>query len=121
MVLGADAGSCWLDFVANGRKMALRPLLRRAYRETMARSLPRDRLATIEKYFAFEDASPTRHEYLHGQVHAMSGATRQHSRLMMEIAGRLWMVARGGRAEKTSSFASTTTDGAAARVDAHAR
>lgn len=62
----------------------------------MAHSLPRDRLATIEEYFAFEDASPTRHEYVHGQVHAMSGVTRQHSRLTMNIAGRFWVVARGG-------------------------
>jgi Uma2 family endonuclease len=62
----------------------------------MSNPLPRDRLMSIDEYFAFEEASPVRHEYVDGQVHAMTGVTRQHSRLTMNVAARLWAAARGG-------------------------
>src|SRR6185437_1376460 len=41
---------------------------------------------TIEDYRAFERASPLRHEYYHGQVYAMAGGTRRHSRLGRRLA-----------------------------------
>ncbi|HVC80989.1 MAG TPA: Uma2 family endonuclease [Chloroflexota bacterium] len=41
---------------------------------------------TIEEYRAFERASPLRHEYYHGQVYAMAGGTRRHSRLGRRLA-----------------------------------
>ncbi|MDF2771764.1 MAG: hypothetical protein K0S86_1258 [Geminicoccaceae bacterium] len=51
---------------------------------------------TLEEYFVFEEASATRHEFVHGQVHAMSGVTRRHSRITMNIAAQVWIAARGG-------------------------
>ena len=51
---------------------------------------------TLEEYFVFEEASATRHEFMHGQVHAMSGVTRRHSRITMNIAAQVWIAARGG-------------------------
>ena len=62
----------------------------------MANPFSRDRLMSIDEYFAFEDASAEKHEYVDGQVHAMSGATREHSRIATNIAGHLWGSARGG-------------------------
>ncbi len=62
----------------------------------MAFRYPHDRLLTVEEYFAFEEASATRHEFVHGQVHAMSGVTRRHSRITMNIAAQFWIAARGG-------------------------
>ena len=58
--------------------------------------VPRNQLLTLEEYLAFEDASDVRHEYVGGTVHAMTGVTRRHSRITMNIAGRLWQGARGG-------------------------
>jgi len=62
----------------------------------MSDPFPRDRLMSIDEYFAFEEASSVRHEYVDGQVHAMTGVTRQHSRITMNVAARLWVAARGG-------------------------
>ena len=62
----------------------------------MANPFPRDRLMSVDEYFAFEEASAEKHEYVDGQVHAMSGATREHSRIAGNIFARLWAVARGG-------------------------
>ena len=42
---------------------------------------------TVEEYFDFEERSPIRHEYVEGEVYAMSGVTRRHS----AIAGNLFM------------------------------
>jgi Uma2 family endonuclease len=51
---------------------------------------------TLEEYFDFEGRSPTRHEYVDGEVFAMSGVTRRHN----SIAGNLYIAlrtaARGG-------------------------
>ena len=62
----------------------------------MAFRQPHDRLATVEEYFAFEEVSATRHEFVRGRVHAMSGGTRRHSRITMNIGARFWAAARGG-------------------------
>jgi len=56
----------------------------------------RDRLLSIEDYLAFEDTSPIRHEYVAGEIHAMTGATRRHSRITGNVFGRVWSAARGG-------------------------
>lgn len=42
-----------------------------------------------------EDAS-VRHEYVAGEVYAMTGATRRHNRIALNIATRLLAVTRGG-------------------------
>ncbi len=41
---------------------------------------------TVDEYLRFEERSPTRHEYVNGVVHAMSGASLAHNR----IVGRLY-------------------------------
>jgi Uma2 family endonuclease len=50
---------------------------------------------TLDEYLTFEEASDRRHEYVNGQVHAMVGVTRSHSRIAGNIAGRMWAAARG--------------------------
>jgi Uma2 family endonuclease len=62
----------------------------------MTNPFPRDRLLTIEEYFHLEEQSTVRHEYLDGEVRAMSGVTRQHSRIAGNVFARVWGVARGG-------------------------
>ena len=34
---------------------------------------------TVEEYFRFEERSPIKHEYVAGEVYAMSGATARHN------------------------------------------
>ena len=40
-------------------------------------------------YLKFEDASPTRHEYVGGRIHAMTGATMRHNRISLNVAKTL--------------------------------
>ena len=42
---------------------------------------------TYAEYLALEDVSPERHEYLRGEVYAMSGGTPEHAALEAAIAG----------------------------------
>jgi Uma2 family endonuclease len=62
----------------------------------MTNPFPRDRLLSIEEYFHLEEQSTVRHEYVAGEIHAMSGVTRQHNRITGNVFGRLWTLARGG-------------------------
>jgi Uma2 family endonuclease len=62
----------------------------------MADPVRSDRPMSLEEYFAFEAASPVRHEYVDGEIYAMSGVTRSHSRIVMNVGARLWAAARGG-------------------------
>lgn len=43
------------------------------------------RTMTVEEYFRFEERSPLRHEYMRGEVYAMSGATVRHNTIAMNI------------------------------------
>lgn len=52
---------------------------------------------TVEEYLDFEERSPTRHEYVEGQVFAMSGVTRRHNDIAGNVYIRLRTAARGGR------------------------
>jgi Uma2 family endonuclease len=63
-----------------------------AYREHIPAGGPLD----IEQYLRFEAASPTKHEYVDGEIYAMSGVTRRHAQLVMNIALKLGNAARGG-------------------------
>ncbi len=36
-------------------------------------------------YLAFEDASPTRHEFVDGSIHAMTGGTLRHNRIALNV------------------------------------
>jgi Uma2 family endonuclease len=62
----------------------------------MTNLFPRDRLLTIEEYFHLEEQSTVRHEYLDGEIRAMSGVTRQHSSIAGNVFARVWGMARGG-------------------------
>ena len=44
-------------------------------------------------YLAFEDKADVRHEFVHGEVHAMSGASARHN----SIAGALYALLHGAR------------------------
>ena len=45
---------------------------------------------TPEEYFAWEETQEEKHEYIHGEVFSMSGATREH----IDIAGNLYVALR---------------------------
>jgi Uma2 family endonuclease len=49
---------------------------------------------TVEEYFRFEESSPVKHEYVEGEVYAMSGATARHNRIAGNIFFRLFPAAR---------------------------
>lgn len=51
---------------------------------------------TVEEYFAFEERSSVRHEYVEGEIYAMSGVTRRHNDIAGNIYIRLRTAARGG-------------------------
>ena len=51
---------------------------------------------TVEEYFRFEESSEIKHEYVAGEVYAMSGATVRHNRIAGNIFVRLVPVARRG-------------------------
>ena len=44
---------------------------------------------TVEEYFRFEEGSQIRHEYVSGELYAMSGVTLRHALIVANIAGRL--------------------------------
>jgi len=47
------------------------------------------RTMTVEEYFRFEEGSEVRHEYVSGELYAMSGATFRHSTLALNVGTRL--------------------------------
>jgi len=65
----------------------------------MARPDPRRSLLTVEEYLRFEAAAETKHEYVAGEVYAMSGVTRRHARMVTNLVVRLGTAARGGPCE----------------------
>jgi Uma2 family endonuclease len=58
---------------------------------------------TVDEYLAFELQSQERHEYVAGDVFAMSGASRQHNRIVMRLAASIEAHLRGGPCEAYSS------------------
>ena len=54
---------------------------------------PRGRVS-LEEYLAFEERSPLRHEYVAGEVYAMSGGTTRHSLITLNLARHLYAPAR---------------------------
>ena len=54
---------------------------------------------TVEEYLAFEETAELRHEFVHGEVIAMSGGTSNHSRLGGRIFGILDRGLAGGPCE----------------------
>jgi Uma2 family endonuclease len=62
----------------------------------MAQPVPHPAPRTIDEFLRFEEGSPVRHEYVGGEVYAMTGATARHNRIVGNIFGLLWTAARGG-------------------------
>lgn len=48
---------------------------------------------TVEEYFRFEERSPIKHEYVAGEVYAMSGTTARHNIIAGNIFARLYPTA----------------------------
>jgi Uma2 family endonuclease len=75
------------------------------------------RTMTVEEYFRFEEGSQARHEYVSGELYAMSGATFRHSTIALNIGARLLAAAgegpcrvvTNGHARSRSPTTSTTT------------
>lgn len=51
-------------------------------------------LMSLDEYLAFEERSPVRHEYVAGEVYAMSGATTRHNLITLNITRHLHQAAR---------------------------
>lgn len=51
---------------------------------------------TIEEYLKLEESATVRHEYVAGEIHAMTGATRRHNRIAGNVYRRLADAAAGG-------------------------
>ncbi|MBF2007458.1 MAG: Uma2 family endonuclease [Chlorogloeopsis fritschii C42_A2020_084] len=51
---------------------------------------------TVEEYLKAEESSEIRHEYLGGQIFAMSGGSKEHNIITLNIASRLRSHLRGG-------------------------
>ncbi|HEY0778583.1 MAG TPA: Uma2 family endonuclease [Gemmatirosa sp.] len=55
------------------------------------------RLFTLDEYYAFEEENPIRHEYVRGEVFAMSpGVLLPHSRITGNVFASLWNAAGDG-------------------------
>ncbi len=50
---------------------------------------------TYAEYLAFERASPTKHEFVDGEVWAMAGGTPEHGRLAAAVIGILYAMLHG--------------------------
>ncbi|MGI9147976.1 MAG: Uma2 family endonuclease [Chloroflexota bacterium] len=52
---------------------------------------------TVEEFLEMEEATSARHEFVAGQVYALSGGAARHNRIAGNIFANLWIAARGGR------------------------
>ena len=62
----------------------------------MAHPPPTPGHLSVEEYLRFEATATTKHEYVAGEVYAMTGVTRRHARIASNLAYRLMNAARGG-------------------------
>ena len=51
---------------------------------------------TVEEYFELEERSTLRHEYINGAIYAMTGVSRAHNHISLQLASRLLQHLRGG-------------------------
>jgi Uma2 family endonuclease len=81
------------DVVLGARSVAgsARPSVPWSMRETSLL-----RTMTVEEYFQFEEGSEVRHEYVAGELYAMSGATLRHMAIVANIGTRLHGAAGDG-------------------------
>jgi Putative restriction endonuclease len=54
------------------------------------------RLLSVEEYLKFEEMSTTKHEYIGGELFAMTGATTRHNVICLNVAFALAAHVRGG-------------------------
>ncbi len=54
------------------------------------------RQMTVEEYFAFDEASEYKNEYIDGEVYPMTGGTAFHAEIMINLAIALGLRLRGG-------------------------
>jgi Uma2 family endonuclease len=67
------------------------------YTRRMAEHItPHDPL-TVEEYLKLEESATVRHEYVAGEIHAMTGATRRHNRIAGNMYATLLGAARNSR------------------------
>src|SRR4051794_14246562 len=50
---------------------------------------------TVEEYFALDEASETRLEYVEGRIIDMAGGSERHSHIVHNVNGALWTRLRG--------------------------
>jgi Uma2 family endonuclease len=50
---------------------------------------------TYEEYLTYEQASPTKHEFVNGEAFAMAGASEDHNLLVGGLFSRIWNHLRG--------------------------
>ena len=54
------------------------------------------RQMTVEEYFAFDEASEYKNEYIDGEVYPMTGGTAYHAEIMLNVGFALQLRLRGG-------------------------
>jgi Uma2 family endonuclease len=57
---------------------------------------------SVEEYLRFEESSERKHEYVAGEVYAMSGVRRRHARIVTNVSYRLTAATQGGPCEVIS-------------------
>jgi Uma2 family endonuclease len=68
-------------------------------------------LMTVEEYLRFDERSPIRHEFVAGEVYAMSGVTLRHNRISLNIATHLSAAAGDGPCQVFSTDVRLRADG----------
>ena len=59
-------------------------------------AIERVRQMTVDEYFAFDEASEYKNEYIDGEVYPMTGGTAYHAEIMLNVAFALQLRLRGG-------------------------
>jgi Uma2 family endonuclease len=71
--------ACWLEGYLEHEPLFLE------VREPAMKDAEEPMYMSEEEYLQFEENSPTRHEYVNGYVHAMSGASMAHNRIVSRL------------------------------------
>lgn len=58
---------------------------------------PKRMTLTAAQYLEWEEKSPVKHEYVDGEVYAMSGAKRRHNLIAANVVGHAWTAATRGK------------------------
>lgn len=54
-----------------------------------------DQFLSLEEYFQLEETSEIRHEYYQGKIFAMTGASKDHNKIVMDVGGELYIQLKG--------------------------